>query len=424
MKEILLKNVRLPDRKDNTDILIKDGKIAAIGGPAPADAEVCDMRGMLCMPGFVDMHCHLREPGFEYKETIYSGTRAAAVGGFTAVACMPNTKPPVDNAGTLSFIKSKAETEGAVRVYPIAAVSKGLAGKEITEMGELAEYGAVAFSDDGKPVGDGNLMKLAMQYAWQFGRRIINHCEDERMVNGGVMNEGYTSTMLGLAGWDRAAEEAMIARDIALSESLDIPVHIAHVTTKGGAAIIRSAKARGVKVTAETMPHYIAGTDELVIGYDTNAKVNPPLREQKDVDALIDALCDGTIDAIATDHAPHDTDSKRVEFNTAASGISAFETAFSLCYTVLVKSGRMTEEELSRKMTAAPAGILSIDCGYLGEGSPADLTFADTENEYEIDPSEFVSMGKNTPFGGRRVYGKIMYTMVGGKFVVKEGRLV
>jgi len=407
------------------DVLIEDGFIRDIQPTiAPKDdCEVIDAKGKLVLPGFVDMHCHLREPGFEYKETIFTGTRAAARGGFTSIVCMANTSPVADNAAILSFILQKAQKEGAVRVYPVGAVTKGLKGEELSEIGELKEAGAIALSDDGKPIMNAHLMRRAMEYASSFNLLIISHCEDTQLSDEGVMNEGYISTLLGLKGSTRAAEEVMIARDIILAEMLSTRIHIAHVSTRGGVELIRHAKKRGVAITAETAPHYFTATDTWVEGYDTNAKVNPPLRTQDDVEAIKEGLQDGTIDCIATDHAPHHLDDKQVEFHLAASGISGFETAFSLAYTQLVASGILTIDELVVKMSQKPCEILGIPGGSLHVGSAADIVVVDPNTEWVIDREAFLSKGKNTPFHGKTVIGKVCHTLVGGKAVIRNGIL-
>lgn len=400
------------------DILIEKDRIVEIGTNLSKKVHrVIDATDMWVIPGLIDAHCHLREPGFEYKEDIVSGTRSAAAGGFTSVACMPNTEPAIDNAAMVQYIKLKSASEGKVRVYPIAAITQGRKGKHITEMGEMKKAGAVALSDDGDPVSDANVMRLALEYAKQFGLLIISHCEDKSLVADGVMNEGYVSTILGLKGITRAAEEVMVARDVILSEITGAPIHIAHVSTAGAVDIIRHAKSRGIPVTCETAPHYFSATDEWVENYDTNAKVNPPLRTQRDVEAIKEGLRDGTIDIIATDHAPHHIDEKEVEFNLAANGISGFETAFSLSYTHLVDTGLLSLEELVAKLSTTPAQILGIPGGVLDIGLPADITIVDTKREYIVNRDKYYSKGKNTPFHGKKLKGKVIYTIVGGKVV-------
>lgn len=403
------------------DILIRGSKIIEIGAGLSAGAhKIIDATDYWVLPGLIDAHCHLREPGFEYKEDIVSGTRSAAAGGFTGVACMPNTLPAIDNAAMVQYIKLKAASEGIVRVHPIGAITQQRKGDALVEMGDMKEAGVIALSDDGDPVSNPNTMRLALEYARQFGLLIISHCEDKSLVADGVINEGYISTILGLKGITRAAEEVMVARDVLLSEVVDTPVHIAHVSTKGSVEIIRQGKARGVPVTCETAPHYFSATDGWVEGYDTNTKVNPPLRTDEDVAAIREGLRDGTIDIIATDHAPHHRDEKEVEYDLAEFGISGFETAFSLSYTHLVDTGILTLEELSGKLSTIPAKILGIQGGILDTGLPADITIVNTGMEYEIDRDSFFSKGKNTPFHAKKVKGKVVYTMVDGKIVFNE----
>ncbi len=407
------------------DILIEDDRIAAMGESlSAAGATVVDASGKHVFPGFVDMHAHLREPGYEFKETIATGTRAAAAGGFTTVACMPNTKPVTDNEAVVKFILDKAREEGAVRVLPIAAITKGSLGKELTEMGMLREAGAVAFSDDGKPVDNPRTMELALRYAKNFGALLISHCEDKALAEGGAMNEGPVATRLGLPGIPSTAESVMVAREILLAEQLHTRVHIAHVSAAASVEFIRQAKARGVAVSAETCPHYFAATDELVEGYGTATKVNPPLRSEADRLAVIEGLRDGTIDAIATDHAPHHIDDKDVEYNLAAFGISGFETAFALAYTYLVEPGLLTLEELVRKLSAVPAALLGVPGGTLAEGVPADLCIADLNEKWTVDARKFVSKGHNTPFDGWKLTGRVTDTVAAGKLVYNGGMVM
>jgi len=425
---LIIKGGRLIDRKTSRneicDILIDEGRIAKIGsGIDPSGCEVIDAGGMVVIPGLVDAHCHLRDPGFEYKEDIASGTRSAAAGGFTSVACMPNTNPVIDNQAVVSYIKDKAKNEGVVNVYPIGAISKGLKGEELAEIGELKLAGAVALSDDGYPVRSPSLMKKAMQYASMFDISIISHCEDLSLSQEGVMNEGYVSTALGLKGIPSAAEEIAVSRDLILSEYTGVPVHIAHVSTALSVELIRHAKRRGVKVTAETCPHYFTLTEEACEGFNTLAKVNPPLRTRKDVEAVTEGLKDGTIDIIATDHAPHHHDEKNVEFDLAANGIAGFETALPLAVTYLVHTGVLTMEDLIEKMCLNPARILGIDKGTIEEGKTADITILDLNEEFTVDVSKFKSKSKNSPFHGFNLKGKVYYTIVNGKAVVKEGIL-
>ncbi len=396
------------------DILVEDGKIARLAENIDADCEVLDAEGLHVFPGLIDMHVHLREPGFEGKEDIASGSRAAVAGGFTQVCCMPNTNPVCDNAVVVTYIKYRAEQVGLCKVHPIGSITKGEKGDELAEIGKMAEAGAVAISDDGRSVMDSKIMRLAMEYAHGFNLKCLCHCEDENLVDGGVVNEGLNSTITGLKGSIRAAEDIMIAREIALSESLDIPVHICHVSTYSGVEIIRSAKARGVKVTAESCPHYFWLTDDVITGFNTFTKVNPPIREERDRLAVIEGLKDGTLDCIVTDHAPHSSKDKEVEYSLAAFGISGIETSFSLSYTKLVKEGNFSLSELADRMSAAPARILGLEGGEIREGGVADLTIADLAAKYVIDGEKFLSKGKNTPFNGQEVYGRIAYTIVDG----------
>ena len=341
-------------------------------------------------------------------------------GGFTRVCCMPNTNPVNDNAVVTTYIKCRAEKVGLCKVEPIGSITKGEKGEELAEIGKMAEAGAVAISDDGRSVMDSKIMRLAMEYANDFNLKCLCHCEDENLVDGGVVNEGLNSTITGLKGSLRAAEDIMIAREIALSESLNIPVHICHVSTYSGIELIRGAKARGVKVTAESCPHYFWLTDDVIRDFDTNTKVNPPVREEIDRQAVVAALKDGTLDCIVTDHAPHAKKDKQVEYSLAAFGISGIETSFALSYTKLVKDGELTLPELADRMSGAPARILGLVGGEIKEGAPADITIADLAAKYVIDGEKFISKGKNTPFAGREVYGKVKYTLVDGEVKYRE----
>lgn len=412
----LIKNgtLVLRDGEKKADILIEDGKISKISANIKADCKVIDAAGKHVLPGFIDMHVHLREPGFEGKEDIESGSKAAVAGGFTQVCCMPNTNPVCDNAVVVSYIKYRQQQVNLCKINPIGAITRGQEGKTMSDIGKMKEAGAVAISDDGKSVADSNVMRLAMEYASGFGIKCLCHCEDANLVDGGVVNEGYNSTLTGLKGSLRAAEDIMIAREIALSESLGIPVHICHVSTYSGVEIIRSAKKRGVKVTAETCPHYFILTDDIITSFDTNTKVNPPVREDKDRKAIIKGLKDGTLDCIVTDHAPHSLKDKQVEYNLAAFGISGIETSFPLSYTYLVKSGQLTLSRLMDLMSYNPATVLNLGGGELKEGAPADITVVDLNEKYVIDSKKFISKGKNTPFNGFEVYGKIICTLVDG----------
>ena len=417
----LIKNVRLVNHDavtENVDLYIDNGIVAHIGKDCLQDADrILEGNGLYALPGLVDAHCHLRDPGFEYKEDIASGTRSAAKGGFTSIACMPNTNPVVDNAAVVRYIMDKAKREGVVNVYPIGSITKGQAGEELSEMGSMKEAGIVAVSDDGRPVMNSSVMKKGMIYASQFNLPVISHCEDLDLAEGGSMNEGVVSTMLGLRGIPSSAEDVMVAREILLSEYTKVPIHIAHVSSKTSVQLIRDAKRRGVKVTAETCPHYFTLTEEACKGYNTNAKMNPPLRTSEDVEAVKEGLRDGTIDIIATDHAPHHFDEKNVEFDLAPNGIVGFETAFPLSYTYLVATGILSLPQLVHKLSTAPSKLLNIDRGTIETGKAADIILVDLDNEYSIDVSAFLSKSKNSPFDGFKVKGRIVTTFVSGRIV-------
>ena len=406
-------SVVLPDGVKNCDILVEDGRISKLGKNFSAE-KIIDASGLHVFPGLIDMHVHLREPGYEGKEDIASGSAAAVAGGFTQVCCMPNTNPVNDNAVVTTYIKYRAQQVNLCKVNPIGSITKGEKGEELAEIGKMVKAGGVAISDDGRSVMDSKIMRYAMEYANDFGIKCLCHCEDENLVDGGVVNEGLNSTLAGLKGIPRAAEDIMIAREICLSESLDIPVHICHVSTYSGVQLIREAKARGVKVTAESCPHYFWLTDDIITSYDTFTKVNPPIREERDRLAIIEGLKDGTLDCIVTDHAPHGKKDKEVEYNLAAFGISGIETSFALSYTKLVKGGVLTLPQLAERMSAAPARILNLEGGSIAEGAVADFAIADLAAKYVIDSEKFLSKGKNTPFNGTEVYGKIVYTIVDG----------
>ncbi len=415
---ILIKNGTLVAGagENKADLLMDGGVIKRIGqGIAAQGADVFDAAGLCVLPGLVDIHGHLREPGQEYKETIKTGTAAAVKGGYTSVCCMANTSPTNDCGAVTAMIVARAARDAACRVYPIGALSKGLRGEEMAEMADMKDAGIVAVSDDGRPVRSSALLRSALQYAAHFGLPLISHAEDPELVADGLMNEGAASARLGLMGIPAAAESAAIAREVAIAEDLQLPLHIAHVSARQSVAIIRAAKARGAAVTCETAPHYLAGTDELCGGYNTAAKVSPPLRGPDDQEALIEGLLDGTVDCIATDHAPHHQDDKRVEFALAANGITGYETALALCYTALVASGRMSLAQLIRKLTSAPAAIMGLPGGTLAEGAPADVTVFDPAARWTIRAAELISKGKNTPFDGRSVQGRVVRTYVGGK---------
>ena len=411
-------DVVLSDGVRKLDLRVENGKIAELA--EHLEGEGIDCTGLTIFPGLIDMHVHLREPGFEKKENIESGSRAAVKGGFTQVCCMPNTKPVTDNKVVVSYIKNRAREVGLCKVNPIGAITEGQEGKNLAAIGAMKAAGAVAVSEDGKSVVATNLMANAMMYAADFGLKCLCHCEDASLVDGGVVNEGYYSTLTGLKGSIRAAEDIIIAREICLAESLSLPVHICHVSTYSGVQLIREAKVRGVQVTAETCPHYFTLTDEVIASFDTNTKVNPPIRAEKDRLAVIEGLRDGTLDCIVTDHAPHHEDDKNVEYALAAFGISGLETSFALSYTQLVRGGALTPSELACKMSANPARILGLEGGAIAVGAPADLMVADLNEKWTIDPADFVSKGKNTPFAGREVTGRVKYTFVDGELKYRE----
>jgi dihydroorotase len=406
---------------EKADLLIDDGIITAIGQELSAEgAEVLIAEGKLVCPGLIDMHVHLREPGFEAKETIASGTRAAAMGGFTAVACMPNTNPIIDNAALVCSILDRANSEAVVKVHPIAAITKDSKGAELTEMADLKTAGAVALSDDGQPVSDAGVMRRAMQYAQMLDLPVISHSEDKSLAAEGAMHEGYYSTVLGLKGIPAAAEEVMIARDIILAESTNSRLHLAHISTAGSVELVRQAKRRGVKVTCEVTPHHFTLTDADVVGYDTATKVNPPLRTAADVAAIKAGLADGTIDVIATDHAPHTVEEKAVEYQYAPFGLVGLETAVGLVFTELVTPGVLTVAQAIAKLSLAPASVLGVAAGRLAKGEMADITIIDPEAEEAVDPQSFASKGKNSPFIGRVLKGLPIVTIVNGKIVMKD----
>jgi len=420
---ILIKGGKIVDpavSKAEADLILVDGVIREIrpvgaGGGQAAWDRVIDAAGKLVMPGLIDMHVHLREPGFEYKETIESGCAAAAAGGFTAVCCMPNTDPVNDSPELTEFIMKKAHAAGTVRVHPVAAISRLSEGKRLCEYGELKAAGAVAVSDDGRPVESGRLMRRAMEYASGFGLPVISHCEELSLAGDGVMNEGAYATKMGLPGIPNTAESVMVLRDIALSELTGCPLHIAHVSTKESVAAIREAKKRGVPVTAETAPHYFTLTEEAVGQYDTHAKMNPPLRSAEDLEAIVEGLVDGTIDVIATDHAPHAPVEKEVEFDQAPNGIIGLETSVGLTLR-LVQKGVLTFGQMVEKMSVNPARILGLTRG-ISEGLSADLTLIDPVQEWTVDAGSFRSLSRNTPFIGWTLPGRAVLTMVGGRIV-------
>lgn len=426
-KKYLIKNgmVIFPDSniEELMDILIVDKKIQLLGKNIEnSEATVVDAAGCYVVPGLIDMHVHLREPGQEYKEDIVTGTRAAAAGGFTSIACMPNTDPVVDSPEIVQFLMNKIKTSAKVKVYPIGAITKNLEGKQLSEMGLMFSSGAVAFSDDGKYVHNSEVMKNALLYSRTLGVPLISHSEDPFLVEDGEMNEGYYSTILGLKGIPAVAEEIAIARDILLARYYG-PVHIAHVSTKNAVEMIRKAKQEGVPITAETAPHYFWFTDEDVKTYNTNFKMKPPLRTKEDKDALIEGLKDGTIDVIATDHAPHSIDEKLCEFRLAAFGIIGLETALSATITKLYYENNLPLPLIFQKLTCNPARILNLRSGTIIAGEYADITIIDINKVYTVSEKHFYSKSHNSPFLGIELKGKVVYTFVDGAMVFSKNKV-
>ncbi|HEX7051641.1 MAG TPA: dihydroorotase [Longimicrobiales bacterium] len=423
LRPILLRGGRIIDPSTGidevADLLLAEGAVVGIGRDLvpPDGAEVRDVAGRIVCPGLIDVHVHLREPGGEHKETIASGARAAAAGGFTAICAMPNTDPPIDDPASVGFVRAEGIRVGAARVYPVGAVSMGQRGEHLTEVGEMVDAGAVAITDDGLPVADAGLMRLALEYVRTFGIAVASHCEERTLSRGGSMNEGLVSTRLGLTGIPNAAEDVMIARDLILAELTGGRLHIQHVSTRRGVEMIRAAKARGVPVTAEATPHHFTLTDEAVDGYRTDAKMNPPLRTAADVAAVREGVADGTLDTIATDHAPHHYDEKEQAFDDAPFGIVGLETALGLAITELVDKGVISLPTLVERMSCAPARAFGLPGGTLREGAPADVTVFDPAATWVVDPARFLSKSRNTPFGGWRLRGRAVLTVVGGRIV-------
>jgi dihydroorotase len=408
------------------DVLLKDGVVARVGagiaGGVGREVRVIDARGLWVLPGLIDLHTHLREPGHEYKEDIATGARAAAAGGFTAVCAMPNTNPTNDTRAVTELVVRRAREVADVRVYPVGAISKGLAGESLTEMGELKDAGCVAVSDDGHPIMNAELMRRAMEYARNFGLTVVQHCEDLTLSGGGSMNEGLVATRAGIRSQPASAESAMVARDIELCALTGARYHVAHVSSAESVRLIRDAKRRGLPVTCEVTPHHLTLTDEACAHYDTSAKCNPPLRTGADVDALRAALSDGTIDAVATDHAPHSPVEKEVEFEQAAFGMIGLETAVALVLE-LVRAGTLTPAKLATRMSSGPAAVFGLPGGSLAEGAPADVTVIDPEASWTCDPAGLRSRSRNTPFAGRALRGRAALTVVGGKIAFSGDRL-
>ncbi len=410
---------------DIMDVLIENGSIIEIGiNIDPEDGDVIDASNMIVCPGFIDMHVHLREPGFEYKEDIATGTRAAAAGGFTSVCCMPNTDPVADSAPVVRFIREKAEKAGVVNVFPIGTITKKQEGKELSEVADLLAAGCIAISDDGKPVKKASVMRNALEYTKMFGIPVLSHCEDLDLSHDGQMHEGYYSTIYGLRGIPAAAEELMVARDIRLAELTGGHIHLCHVSTRGSIELVRMAREKGINVTCEVTPHHLTLSDEILGDYNTDTKVNPPLRSTEHIQALIEALQDGTVDCIATDHAPHHQEAKDCEFQLAAMGISGLETAVAVIMDRLVDQGLLDIFDMVRLFTCGPADVLRLDRGTLEIGKAADITIIDPEEVRKVNPENFYSKGKNTPFKGMELKGWPVITIVKGKIVAREGSIV
>lgn len=431
MTHLFIKNAHVLDPSQKLDgkmsVLITDGVIARVGTDIdqPEDARVIDAEGLHLFPGFVDIHTHLREPGREDKETIATGTRAAAAGGFTAVCPIPNTNPVIDSQTGLRFVLARAETEGVVNVFPYASVTKGQDGEQIVEFGDLVQNGAKGFTDDGRPVMNNEIMRRALEYSAMFNVPVLDHCEDSHMAHGGCIHEGDVSAKLGLKGIPAIAESVQVARDVELAAFTGGHIHIMHVSKKESIEHIRHGKARGINVTAEVTPHHLTLTDEAVVNFDTAAKVNPPMGSESDRVALLEALLDGTIDCIATDHAPHTDIEKDLPVNECPFGMIGLETAFPLMYTRLVKPGIMTLPFLIERITAVPARIIHVDPrGTLAPGAPADITLVNLDEEFEITRDFFHSKSKNSPFIGDKFFGRIRKTIVGGEVVFEDGKIL
>lgn len=405
------------------DVLIDEGRVVAVGPrlKVPAGCTKIDAVGRLVLPGFVDLHVHFREPGFEYKESIQSGAAAAVAGGFTSVCCMPNTNPVNDNQAITELMLDRARAAGLANVFPIGAITKGSEGKELAEIGDLRRAGCVAISDDGKPVMNSLVMRRAMEYALAFDVPVVDHCEDLHLAEGGCMNEGAISTELGLPGMPSAAEDVMVARNVALAELTGARLHLAHISTEGSVRMVREAKSRGLKVTAEACPHHFTITEETVRGYNTYAKMNPPLRTWKDVQAIKEGLRDGTIDVIATDHAPHASQEKQLGFTEAPFGIVGLETALPLTL-ALVDEGVLSLESAVDKLSTAPAKAFGLAKGTLAVGADADVAIVDQQEQWEVDPAKFRSKSRNTPFAGWKVKGRVTTTIVSGRVVFETDR--
>lgn len=407
---------------EKADIWIKDGRVVAVGSYDGKADEVIDASGKVVCPGLIDMHVHLREPGEEWKEDVESGSRAAVAGGVTTLCCMPNTYPHIDHAGIARQIIERAQTVNLCNVHPIGAVTRQLEGKELTEMRELAREGCVAFSDDGMPIWHAGVMRKALEYASSFGFMVIQHAEEKELTAGGAVNEGWVSTQLGVSGMPTEGEDSMIARDIMLTRRVDARYHVAHISTKGGVEMVRRARAEGLKVSTEAAPHHFALTEEEVLGYNADAKMSPPLRVEEDRQAVIEGLRDGTIEVIATDHAPHHEDDKRCGLSCAAFGIVGLETMLPVSLE-LVRTGVLTMPEMIAKMSCNPAALLGLESGTLSVGSEADVCIFDAEEEWVVDREQLVSRGKNTPWHGKTMTGRVTHTLKAGRVVFSEGKV-
>ncbi|HNB70009.1 MAG TPA: dihydroorotase, partial [Acidobacteriota bacterium] len=430
MSTLFIRNGHLIDPAQNLDapghLLIQDGRIAAIGPDltAPPEAEIFEASGLVVAPGFIDIHVHLREPGQTHKETIATGTRAAAAGGFTAVCCMPNTSPVNDSPMITRFILDRVRESGLTRVYPIGAITKGSAGETLAEIGGMREAGIVAISDDGHPVRNAQVMRRAMEYACDFGLPVIDHCENKDLSAGGVMNEGIYSTLLGLRGMTRAAEEVDVARDIVLAELTGAHVHIAHLSTAGSVNLVRWAKSNGVRISCEVTPHHFTLTDAATDGFNTNAKMNPPLRTERDVEALLEGIADGTVDVIATDHAPHCGEEKSQDFDSAPFGILGLESAVSLAIERLYNAKHISLNRLVDLFSTAPARLLNLPGGSLRAGQPADVTMLDLTRSVQFQVGQWQSKSHNSPFDGWQLTGAPVATFIGGKQIFGDGKIL
>jgi dihydroorotase len=422
MSATIIRNGRIIDaankRDEIAELVIIDGRIVQKSEIGTQRAEEIDASGLIVAPGLIDIHVHLREPGFSHKETIESGARAAAAGGFTTIVCMPNTSPATDNSGTIAWIKDRAAQTGCVNVLPSGAITKNIAGEELAPIGSLARAGAVAITDDGHCIQNNELMRRAIEYAGMIGVPVLDHCQDYHLVGNGLVNEGYWSTLLGLPGWPASGEESIVTRNILLAELCDHHVHCQHISAAGSVRLIREARARGVKISGEVCPHHIALTDEAIQTFDTNYKMNPPLRSQSDVDALLEGIADGTLSILCSDHAPHAQFEKEVEFDRAPFGIVGLETELGLFLDLLVhKHGKVDIKRLIEMYTVEPANLLRLKAGTLSVGAVADVTLIDPELNWTVDVSRFQSASRNSPFDGWKLKGRAVRTVVGGKTV-------